>query len=105
MKRVVFPLLMLALGASLAMAQPDKTYDNPASTPAVATSKANNAGAPVKGANSFTEAQAKERIEKKGFKNISVLVKDDHGIWRGKAALSGITHDVAVDYQGNVTHK
>ena len=33
------------------------------------------------GANSFTEGQAKSRIEEKGFKNVSDLKKDDAGVW------------------------
>jgi hypothetical protein len=32
-------------------------------------------------------------------------VKDENGIWRGKATKDGATHDVQVDFQGNVTSK
>lgn len=72
------------------------------SNPAVRTEKGNNALAPVAGANSFTEGEAKSRIEARGFANISELKKDDQGIWRGKAMRNGRSVDVALDFQGNV---
>ena len=58
--------------------------------------------APVAGRNSFTEGEAKSRIEKMGFSNVSNLQKDDQGVWRGRAVQDGKTVDVSVDYQGNV---
>ena len=57
--------------------------------------------APVSGHNSFTEGEAKSRIEKMGFSNVSNLKKDDNGVWRGRAMKDGKTVDVSVDYQGN----
>jgi hypothetical protein len=68
----------------------------------VSNSDRTNPSAPAAGANSFTEAQAKSRIEGKGFSNVSALVKDKDGVWRGTASHSGATHNVALDYQGNV---
>ena len=62
----------------------------------------NIATAPVAGANSFTEGEAKSRIEARGFANVSELRKDDQGIWRGKAMHNGRSVDVALDFQGNV---
>ena len=38
-----------------------------------------------KGANSFTEGQAKSRIASAGFSDVSELKKDDQGVWRGTA--------------------
>jgi hypothetical protein len=58
--------------------------------------------APVSGRNSFTEGEAKSRIEKMGFSNVTNLKKDDNGVWRGRAMNDGKTVDVSVDYQGNV---
>jgi hypothetical protein len=58
---------------------------------------------PVPGANSFTEGQAKSRLEAAGFTDISGLQKDDQGIWRGQAKHAGQQVAVALDYQGNVT--
>ena len=58
--------------------------------------------APVAGRNSFTEGEAKSRIEKMGFSNVTNLKKDEHGVWRGRAMKDSKTVEVSVDYQGNV---
>jgi hypothetical protein len=88
------------------VAQNTRPQANPdASTPAVATPNANNPGAPAAGANSFTEGQARSRIEAAGYSNVSGLSKDKDGIWRGKASKGGRAVDVALDYQGNVVAK
>jgi len=72
------------------------------SNPAIRTEEGNNASRPVAGANSFTEGEAKSRIESRGFTNVSELKKDDNGIWRGKAQQNGRNVSVALDFQGNV---
>jgi hypothetical protein len=59
-------------------------------------------GAPLKGANSFTETQAKDWVLSRGFTEVSVLAKDGDGIWRGTAKKDGKQMAVAVDYKGNV---
>ena len=71
-------------------------------TPAVTTTDTANPAAPVPGANSFTEDQAKSRIQDAGFSDVSALTKDDKGIWRGQATKDGKNTTVALDYQGNV---
>lgn len=71
-------------------------------TPAVTPTDTANPAAPVPGANSFTEDQAKSRIRDAGFSHVSALTKDDKGIWRGQATKDGKTTNVALDYQGNV---
>ena len=84
-----------------AMAQP---ANRDANTPAVNTPNTPpNPGAPVAGSNSFTEGQAKSRIESNGFSNVSELRKDDQGVWRGKAMKDGKSVTVNLDFQGNVT--
>jgi hypothetical protein len=55
----------------------------------------------VAGANSFTEGQAKSRIESNGFANVTGLQKDSQGVWRGKAMKDG--KSMSLDFQGNVT--
>lgn len=65
----------------------------------------NNSKAPVEGRNSFTEGQAKSRIEAAGYTNVSGLKKDDAGVWRGKGSKGGAIKDVSVDFQGNVNPK
>lgn len=61
-----------------------------------------DAGAPLKGSNSFTEAQAKDRIIAQGLDGVTGLKKDNDGIWRGTAQQAGKSVQVAVDYKGNV---
>ena len=55
-----------------------------------------------KGANSFTEGQARSRLEGAGLASVSGLHKDDQGIWRGKATRDGKQVDVGFDYKGNI---
>jgi hypothetical protein len=64
--------------------------------------KQNSPGAPMKGANSFTESQAKDRAVARGFTNISALSKDKDGIWRGTAQHDGKNVQIAIDYKGDV---
>ncbi|MGE4048237.1 MAG: hypothetical protein AB7F35_25490 [Acetobacteraceae bacterium] len=71
------------------------------SNQAVATTSA-DALTPAKGANSFTMEQARSRIADKGFSNIGDLVKDEDGIWRGKAQKAGTSTGAWLDYKGNV---
>jgi hypothetical protein len=61
-----------------------------------------DAGAPLKGANSFTEGQAKDRALSHGLTDVGALKKDDDGIWRGAASQDGKSVEVAVDFKGNV---
>ena len=60
------------------------------------------ASALEKGANSFTEGQAKSRLEGAGLSNVTDLKKDDDGIWRGKATRDGKSVTVGFDYKGNI---
>ena len=59
-------------------------------------------GAPLPGSNSFTESQAIDRAMAAGLTGISVLKKDDKGVWRGTGADGSKTVNVAVDFKGNV---
>jgi hypothetical protein len=59
-------------------------------------------GAPLKGANSFTEGQAKDRAVAWGATDVAALKKDDNGVWRGMAKQDGKSGEVAIDYKGNV---
>ena len=104
--------LKLALAAvatcallSAAAAQTTPSASPPMDSPPIATAPSNDPNAPLAGANSFTENQAKERIEKAGLTQVSDLKKDDQGIWRGSAMLGGKQTNVALDYRGNVVAK
>ncbi|MGO4171887.1 hypothetical protein [Bosea sp. TAF32] len=61
--------------------------------------------APLPGANSFTEGQAKSRLEANGYSQIGPLTKDADGVWKGSASHGGTKVNVTVDYRGNVTRK
>lgn len=95
-------LVAVALPA-FAQSQMNPPANSNAKTPAInSPNSPPNPGAPVAGANSFTEGQAKSRIEANGFTNVSGLKKDDAGVWRGKASKGSQSMNVSVDFQGNV---
>lgn len=96
MKRSFLTISALALALGAASAQTSTTSPMPAPRSPVDTT------APLPGANSFTEAQVRERLTSNGFTDISTLAKDDQGIWRGRATRNGTQTPVAVDYRGNV---
>jgi hypothetical protein len=101
--RIIILAIGLTLFSSAGMAQTAKAPANTdANTPAVATPDTTNPNAPVAGANSFTMEQAREKILKAGFTDVSGLKKDDQGIWRGEATKGGKSTGVALDFQGNV---
>ena len=87
--------IVLALASALMVTSSDLIAQT---TPSTSDSKA-----PAAGANSFTEAQAKERIEKAGFNEVSGLRKDDQGIWRATAKQGDKQVNVSLDFRGNVT--
>jgi hypothetical protein len=97
--RIVPMILLLASGAAVAQNPPANNGPN---NKAVNSKSENNPGAPVAGANSFTEGQAKSRIESHGYSNVTDLKKDDSGVWRGRAMKDGKSVDVSLDFQGNV---
>jgi hypothetical protein len=93
------------IGSGAALAQtPSSSSTTP---PAIVTSKgdSNTTAAPVAGKNSFTEGEARDRLEKHGYTAVSGLMKDDQSIWRGTAMKDGKNVSVAVDYQGNIVAK
>jgi hypothetical protein len=115
---VIFTVASLAVGPSFAQntkssdpedpgkkALPRLDYDKlnvEPGPPGIKTTEGNNPGAPAAGANSFTEDQAKARIEERGYTNVSELKKDEKGIWQGTAETGGKKVQVSLDFQGNV---
>ena len=98
------PLLILCAGLMMigaASAQNPPAQSGPNNN-AVNSSGQNNSDAPVAGRNSFTEGQAKSKIEDAGYTGITDLKKDDSGVWRGMASKGGSSVNVSVDFQGNV---
>ncbi len=108
MRKFLGAAAMLALVASPVLAQttpsvPNTTTPGTVLQPSTADTPMKAVpGAPLAGANSFTESQAKARIEANGFSNVSGLKKDDGSIWRGTAMKDGKSVSVALDYQGNI---
>ncbi len=90
-----------AVAQTVPMAPPTTNSTMP---PAMSTNTgdSNTTAAPVAGANSFTQSQAGELLAKRGFTQVTGLVKDDHSVWRGNAVRDGKPFAVSVDYQGNV---
>jgi hypothetical protein len=87
----------LAIVGTLMMS-PLALAQSPSTTPSRPTTTA-----PVAGSNSFTEGQARSRIEAAGFSNVTGLQKDDQGVWRGRATRNGAETAVGLDFRGNVT--
>ncbi|WFS00287.1 PepSY domain-containing protein [Rhizobium tumorigenes] len=101
MKKILLTSIAALMTTSVAFAQ-SQTPTTSQDTPAVATPATNNAGAPVQGKNSFTEAQAKSRMEAAGFADVADLKLDEQGIWRASANKDAKPVQVSLDYQGNV---
>jgi hypothetical protein len=94
-KTLIATVVVAIAFPAFAQQQPGRQPANPdANTPAVnSPNSPPNPGAPVAGANSFTEGQAKSRIKAKGFTNVSGLQKDDAGVWRGKSLARRQSHE------------
>lgn len=100
--KITAALSLLAAGSAFAQSNPPQPSTSQA--PAAVSSSANprTTAAPVAGANSFTQGQARSRIEASGYGNVSGLKKDNKGIWRATAMKDGKSQSVSLDYQGNV---
>jgi ABC-type phosphate transport system substrate-binding protein len=103
--RAVFAMGVV-LGLSVAVpAFAQSPQDQPPSQTAQPESDAarsDGSTAPIPGANSFAESQAKKLIESKGYANVSPLVNDSQGIWHGTATKGEAKVEVSVDYKGHV---
>ena len=76
MKKTLLAAALLSAFSTYAFAQATTTSGN---TPAVVTSDTPKSGVLVEGQNSFTEAQAKERIAEAGYADVGALKLDDQG--------------------------
>jgi hypothetical protein len=101
MKRSFLVVCIGLFAATTVSAQTPAAQSGPNNS-AINSPGQNNSNAPVAGRNSFTEGQAKSKIEDAGYTNVTELIKDDNGIWRGKATKSGSSTAVSIDFQGNV---
>ncbi|CAN7639415.1 PepSY domain-containing protein [Rhizobium sp. LjRoot98] len=105
MKKLIFATALLSASALAAHAQTTTAPAAAGDTPAVATPDTANPAAPVEGANSFTEAQAKERMEAAGYSPVSDLKLDEQGVWQAMGTKDGKPVAVSMDYQGNIVSK
>jgi hypothetical protein len=96
---IAFTAMVAVSTAALAQNPPAQPGPN---NNAINSSGQNNSDKPVAGRNSFTEGQARSKIESAGYSNVTDLKKDDNGVWRGKASKGGSASAVSVDFQGNV---
>jgi hypothetical protein len=97
--RVTIAVVALLLATPCAFAQ---SANQGPQNKAVKGVHENNSASPVKGANSFTQSEARKQIEAKGYTHVAGLKKDMDGVWRGNAEKNGASGPVSVDYQGNV---
>ena len=83
---------------------PKTIQTSTANAPAVGSTSPDSktVAAPLAGANSFTESQARSRLQAHGYTAVTELKKDDKSIWRGMAMKDGKSGEVALDYQGNI---
>ncbi len=104
MKYALVTALGLTIVSTVAVAQ-TAPLSNSTTPPAISMSKGDSGttAAPVAGANSFTESEARDRLEKHGYSNVTDLKKDDKSIWRGTATKDGKSVGVSLDYQGNIS--
>jgi hypothetical protein len=102
MKIMILAAALVAASAMMAAAQTTPAPSTEGKMPAVATPNTKNPTAPVEGANSFTEAQAKDRIEQGGYSGVTGLKLDGKGVWQASATKDGKPVKVSLDYQGNI---
>ncbi|EHK74525.1 hypothetical protein SM0020_28215 [Sinorhizobium meliloti CCNWSX0020] len=100
-KMIIVAAALMSVVATASLAQTTPSAEG--NTRAIATPDSQNPAAPVEGANSFTDVQAKERIEEAGYTDVNGLKLDDKGVWQATATKDGKSVSVALDYQGNVT--
>lgn len=105
MKNMIIAATFFAASTLTAFAQTTPAPTTDGNTPAIATPDSKNPTAPVEGANSFTESQAKARIEKSGYTDVKELKLDGKGIWQAVAVSDAKPVSVSLDYQGNIVAK
>ena len=102
MRKSIIAGLGLALVATAAAAQTPPAQSGPQNSVVNPPNSGPQVAAPVAGHNSFTQGEARSRIEKQGYAHVTGLVKDRNGVWRGKAMKDGQQVAVALDYEGNI---
>jgi hypothetical protein len=106
MKRILTAAVIGALGLATPVLALDPNSQSPTigehPDPSLEETGAINPVTLEPGENSFTENQAKGRIEQAGYTHVSALKLDEEGIWRGTANKGAMTVKVGLDFKGNV---
>lgn len=115
MKRRRMTLITLAMTMAATMAtgsqalaqgaQKPTASDHAPANPAIKSPDKITWGQLGKGRNSFTEGEARMRLEKAGYTRVDQLKLDTDGLWQARAQLDGQPVRVALDYKGNVAHR
>ena len=114
LKQTVLAAALLLGSAGFALAQNTAPGTSTRNQPAPYTGTSANPNANATGdgnaalepgANSFTEGQARRRIEDRGYSNVDQLHKDQNSIWQAEAMKDGRRVRVGVDFRGNVVEE
>ncbi len=97
--------LLAALAAAVSTGAIAQDRQSSPHNPAVKDSTVHTVPHPARGHSSFTQSQARGRIAKAGFTNISALRKNDNGVWQGRAMKRRHAVTVMLDFKGNVTSR
>jgi hypothetical protein len=93
-----------AATADAAAPAPTQTADaSNTGNAAVKDAHQETSAAPAAGANSFTEAQAKEHLRNAGYADVTGMTQDSSGVWHGQASKGGKTSSVSVDFKGDIS--
>ena len=106
MKSTISTLALIAgitlAGTALAQDPPSGGPDAKGNAPIKHVHTVND-GTAKKGANSFTQNEARKHILNSGYTDVSGLTKGKDGVWRGTAMKGGASLNVALDFKGNVS--
>lgn len=94
--------LGVAAGAPALAQERPLASDNAGQNAAVKSPDTITWGDLAKGQNSFTASQARDRLEKAGYRNVTRLKLDADGLWLADATMNNEAVHVALDYKGNV---
>ena len=109
LEQTAFAVALLLGSTGWAMAQTTAPSDpapsaGTSANPNTNGTRAGDAGL-ERGANSFTEGQARRRIEDHGYTDVGQLHKDQNSIWQAEATKDGRRVRVGLDFRGNVAEE
>jgi len=105
MAKIQRPALILATflaSTTIAYAQMAATDNRAVQNPSVTSPDHARHEQLSHGHNSFTQRQARARMQRAGYEQVSDLVLDHAGLWQAHAMWRGAPVQVALDYKGHV---